>query len=336
MNDIKFLQKISELIGRKKSNHGPATAFSKKVSQNTHYGNVFPGGENGKRKKGLRQRWQNRTKRTQSQGMAGFAAPQKEKRLGRPLQLVLAFSLILLLGSLMVNGTIFSVVGDVDYFRIHDIEFSGCRMTSPNGLKKYGEISYQLNMLTLNPNTLEKRLQEHPWVEEAQMRRIWPDGLHVSIKEYQPQALIVTGHERALHYMNEGGVVFAPVASGQELDFPVITGLDAFTTESEKQGMIHSATIFLRLARRNNPNLPAQSVSEIHFTKDGEMVLYLVKYPFPIYFGKGGIKRKYYQLRKVLEVLYRKENGKAVIENVAYIRMNYQKDKVLVVQNYAG
>ena len=148
--------------------------------------------------------------------------------------------------------------------------------------------------------------------------------------------MIVEGTEEPLKYMDSAGVVFAPVAAGQELDLPVITGLDAFNTNEEKQQMIDSATSFLRLAKRNNPNLPAQNVSEIHFTVNGELVLYLVKHPFPIYFGKEGIKRKYYQLRKVLEVLYRKQNGSAMIEKVAYIRMNYQDNKVLVVQKYAG
>ena len=57
---------------------------------------------------------------------------------------------------------------------------------------------------------------------------------------------------------------------------------------------------------------------------------------FQFTLGKDEIKRKYSQLRRVLEVLYRKSKGGASIEEIAYIRMDYQKDKVLVARNQKG
>ncbi len=116
----------------------------------------------------------------------------------------------------------------------------------------------------------------------------------------------------------------------------MITGIDSLHSKEEKKEMIVTANLFLRLAERNNPNLPAQDISELHFTRKGELILYLVEHPFPIYFGREQIKRKYTQLRQVLEVLYRKKRGGASIEKVAYIRMDYQKNKVLVARHHAG
>jgi cell division protein FtsQ len=336
VKSFKFLEKISLLAAGKEKNEDPGSVFSQKINQHSQYSPNCLGNDKGRRKKILKERWRARSKYLPPQEPGRPGRQKSEKKLGRPLQLVLLVSLVLLAGNILLNGPVLSIFGNWNYFRIHDIGISGCRMTSPKELRKYAEISYQMNMLTLDPKAIKKRLENNPWVSAAEIRRIWPDGLAITVMEHQPQALIATGSEEAMKYMDANGVVFAPLASGQELDFPVITGLDAFDTDDEKKQMLQAATSFLRLARRNNPNLPAQDVSEIHFTKDGEMVLYLVKHPFPIYFGKEEIKRKYYQLRKVLEVLYRKENGRAMIENVAYIRMNYQKNKVLVVQNYAG
>ncbi|MCF8055413.1 MAG: FtsQ-type POTRA domain-containing protein [Desulfocapsa sp.] len=336
MKSFKFLEKISILAGGEKKSETPGSIFSQKINQHTHYNPNCLGGEKGRRKKIFREKWQARSKYLPRQESGRPSRQKNEKRFGRPLQLVLLVSLVLLAGNLVLKGPGLSIFGNWNYFRIHDIEISGCRMTGAKGLKKYAEISYQMNMLTIDPQAIKERLEDHPWVVAADIRRIWPDGLAITIREYQPQALIATANDEALRYMDNNGVVFAPVASGQELDFPVITGLDTFNTSEEREDMLAAATSFLRLAKLNNPNLPAQDVSEIHFTENGEMVLYLVKHPFPIYFGKEGIKRKYYQLRKVLEVLYRKENGRAIIEKVAYIRMNYQHNKVLVVQNYAG
>ncbi len=336
MKSLKFLEKIGLLAGRKKKNTSPGSVFSQNMSQQPHYKARSLKEETGKRKKSLRERWQDQKKHRQQQNVIESGRSKNEKRIRRPLQVVLLLSLLLFTGNLLLKGPLGSAFANWNYFSLHDIEISGCRVTSPKGLREYAEISYQLNMLTLDPGAIEKRLLSHPWVAAAEIRRIWPDGLAVSIREYHPQALIVGGDKEPLWYMDSAGVVFAPVASGQEIDFPVITGLDAFHSSEEKEQMIASATSFLRLAKRNNPNLPAQNVSEIHFTDNGELVLFLVKHPFPIYFGREGIKRKYYQLRKVLEVLYRKEKGGALIEKVAYILMSYQNNKVLVVQKNAG
>ncbi len=336
MKSLKLLEKIRSLTGRKNKSETTGVSFSQKFQQQPQYKTSSLGEKTGKRKKSFRDKWQAR-KNNRSLSETGRPGRQKnEKIIRQPLQLVLLLSLLLFAGNLFLKGPMTSLFGNWDYFSLHDIEISGCRMTNPKGLREYAEISYQMNMLTLDPYGIEKRLLNHPWVTAVDVRRIWPDGLAVSIREYQPRALIVEGTEGQLKYMDSGGVVFAPVAAGQELDFPVITGLDAFAGNPVKQQMIDSATSFLRLAKRNNPNLPVQNVSEIHFTENGELVLYLVKHPFPIYLGREGIKRKYYQLRKVLEVLYRKKNGGALIEKVAYIQMDYQDNKVLVVQKYAG
>ena len=336
MKSLNLLEKISFLTGRKNKSEKPGSAFSQKIQQQPHYNPGLPGEETRQRKKSFREKWQARRSNRQQPPIALPGRKKNRKRIRRPLQLTLLVSLLLFAGNLLLQGPMVSVFGNWNYFSLHDIEISGCRTTSPKGLREYAEISYQMNMLTLDPRAIEKRLLSHPWVAAADIRRIWPDGLAVSIRENHPQALIVGIDEEPLQYMDSEGVIFAPVASGQELDFPVITGLGAFHTIEEKEQMITSAISFLHLAKRNNPNLPAQNVSEIHFTENGELVLFLVKHPFPIYFGKEGIKRKYYQLRKVLEVLYRKEKGSALIEKVAYIRMNYQDNKVLVVQKYAG
>jgi hypothetical protein len=83
----------------------------------------------------------------------------------------------------------------------------------------------------------------------------------------------------------------------------------------------------LKLANRNNPILPEQSISEIHIAKKGELILYLLDRPFPIYLGKEGkISTRYYRLVKVLKDLYKTKE----FSEVSYIRLDYQKDTILV------
>ncbi len=329
-----LFEKISALFKRGSKSEKLPSPLSQKFSKQPRYKVSRLG--SGSRKKSLLEKWKikreerRQKKKTQPQGRA------REKSQWQPIKTIILLGVVLSGGFLLLIGPMQKLYGNMKYFRIHEIEISGCVMTNPAALRKYADISYEMNMLMVDPKDLQNRLEGHPWIATASIRRIWPDALSISINEYRPQALIVQEGKDGFEYLDKKGTVFAAVTPGQEMDFPVITGLDAFDTDAEKEELMKAATSFLKLASRNNPNLPAQNVSEIHFSSEGELILYLVEHPFPIYFGKGEIKRKYYQLRKVLEVLYRKKKGKAKIDKVAYIRMDYQKNKVLVAQSHAG
>lgn len=265
-----------------------------------------------------------------------YSRGEKDKRKRIPFRACLVIGVMVTGAYLLVTGPVQSLYGNMQYFRIHEIEVSGCVMTNPTALKKFAGISYEMNMLTIDPVAIENRLEEHPWVVGASIRRIWPDRMSVVVKEYRPRALIVQDSGVEFEYIDRLGDVFATVLPGQEIDFPVITGLGAFDTKEEKEKLLDVATLLLDFADLNNPNFPSQNISEIHFSSEGELILYLVEHPFPIFFGKGEMKWKCYQLRKVLEVLYRKKRSGAPIEKVAYIKMDYQKNKVLVAKNQAG
>lgn len=327
-----MLKRLSVFFTKWKKNKELGSVFSQRLQQSGYKAKHL---ETRPRKKSFRERWLSPNTAGFSKS-SGVAEQKKDGNFLLSLKLMALASLFLTICYLLLTGPLLSFYGDYRYFRIHEIDISGCRMTSNDELRKYAELSYEMNMMTLDPKAIRTRLQMHPWVQTASVKRIWPDGLEVSIKEQRPQALVVQNDGQQLSYVNSSGTVFAPVELGQELDYPVITGIDSSHTEEEKKEMIASANLFLRLAERNNPNLPAQDISEIHFTEEGEFVLYLVEYPFPIYFGKGDVGRKYVQLRQVLEVLYRKKRGGATIEKVAYILMDYQKNKVLVARTHAG
>lgn len=327
-----MLEKLSALFVKEKKTNRVGSAFSQKLQQSGYKARHL---DTGNRKKSFREKWMSANK-------AGFlksggeVAQIKDVNFFLSLKPMALASLVLIGCYLLLTGPLLSLYGDYRYFRIHEIEISGCRITSNDELKKYAGLSYEMNMMTLDPKLIRMRLLDHPWVETASVKRIWPDGLAVSVKEQRPQALVVEKGGKQLSYVNSSGTIFAAVELGQELDLPVITGTDSIHTEEERKGMIVTANLFLRLAEQNNPNLPVQDISEIHFTEEGELILYLVEHPFPIYFGKEDIRRKYSQLRQVLEILYRKKRGGAAIQKVAYIRMDYQKNKVLVARIHAG
>jgi len=170
------------------------------------------------------------------------------------------------------------------------------------------------------------------------VKRNWPSTVEIEIRENVPVALLHTmsAERDQLYYIDKKGTSFMPVSVGANLDFPVITGLAEITDPSLKKKALTEVLLFLQKVRRNDPHLPVQSVSEVHVDSHGELVVYLVEYPFPIFFGNGNTKQKYLKLIRVLRALYKKERGEEIISSVEYIRMDYFNGKVLVAQSGSG
>jgi len=264
------------------------------------------------------------------------------KRAGRLLTPIFALALVVASG-LVAYGPLARAVAGMKLFRIQEITVTGCRVTTPAKIRDLAGIRYQENMLTLNPSHVEAILKAHPWIAAVEVKRNWPDALVVAIQEYAAEALITQERSggKQLFYLDKSGIAFAPVEPGHDMDFPVITGLDAKIegqgdTKAVLQERLKEALAFLKLVRQNNPNLPAQNLSEIHVDPDMGMTVYLVDYSFPIYFGKGEIRTKYSRLKRVLEVLYKEDEQGMTIADVAYIRMDYQENKVLVARSGSG
>jgi len=287
----------------------------------------------------------------------------------------------IVLVALVAYRPLVNAVSELPFFKIREITITGCRKTTPTLIRELAGVRYQSSLLTLRPTHIEAILKAHPWVSEAVVKRNWPGVLVISIKEYVAEALIApeASGRKQFYYLDKNGVAFAPVEPGQDLDFPIITGLEAKKDDGqgrpnaagardggsgdgqgrpdaagartgvsnssrlsgeigsgERKAMIRESLALLKLVKQNNPNFPVQNLSEIHLDQDTGMTLYLVDYPFPIYFGKGEVRTKYSRLKRVLEVLYKETEQGMTIADVVYIRMDYLENKVLVAHSGSG
>ncbi|MBU1568535.1 MAG: FtsQ-type POTRA domain-containing protein [Proteobacteria bacterium] len=227
----------------------------------------------------------------------------------------------------------------IAFFRVGKIEITGCTAVPKEKiLNASGIILHQTNLLTLDSKQIEARIAAVPWVARTEVKRNWPAKVQISIIENAPVALLhspgVEGGE--LQYLDNNGIAFSSVNLGADIDFPIVTGLTEITDLPLKEKVLAEILTFLRKVRDNDPHLPAHSVSELHVTKSGEMVVYLVEYPFPIFFGNGSTKQKYSRLIQVLRALYKKQNAKEMLSQIEYIQMDYLNDKVLVVESGSG
>ena len=195
-------------------------------------------------------------------------------------------------------------------------------------------IPRQTSLIGLDTSRIEAQLAAVAWVKRAEVKRNWPSDVRITIEENVPVAILSRPRdgEAPLQYLDRNGAVIMPVPAGADVDFPVITGLMELADGEQREKSLAEALVFLKKVLSNDPHLPAPSISEIHVNQVGEIVIYMVDYPFPIFFGSGNTSQKYSRLVQVLRALYKKPNAKETLSRIEYIQMDYLNDKVLVAQ----
>jgi len=222
-----------------------------------------------------------------------------------------------------------------DFFQITAMKIDGNRMASNKQISTLSKVDIHSNLLAINVSQVKSLLESHPWIERAAITRKWPNQLLITVKEKKPVAIL--SRDTGLFYLDNKGHMIAVASPSQELDFPVITGLEGFSFRSTHSAqtpvILRDVMGLLKLAARKNSILPEQNISEIHITKNNAMLLYLLERTFPIYMGADGdISIRYNQLAKVLRNLYKTKE----FSKVAYIRLDYQKNTILVGKKESG
>jgi cell division protein FtsQ len=247
------------------------------------------------------------------------------------LKVVVVLVLVLVLGGgvrLLLNR-----LGHCDFFQITAVKIYGNHMTSKEQISSLSRVDIHTNLLAVDVDQVESVLESLPWISKAEVSRDWPNRLLINLQEKTPVALL--NRDSGLFYLDNKGEIIAAVGPSQDLDFPVITGLEKFSFNTVRPGNqaesipepLKDVFELLRMANRNNPILPEQNISEIHVAADNELIIHLLERPFPIYLGTSGkISTRYYRLVKVLKDLYKKHE----FSEVSYIRLDYQEDTILV------
>lgn len=123
-------------------------------------------------------------------------------------------------------------------FALKAIEVSRCEHVTSDEIHRFLELYPRQSLFTVALSPIRERLQDHPWVADARVRRVWPDTVSIEITERRPVATILIsasedGAVRAegrirkhmnLYYVDDQGVVFSPVPVGENRRLPVLTG----------------------------------------------------------------------------------------------------------------
>ena len=259
---------------------------------------------------------------------------EQKSTIGRKMLLVFCLICALVLFQQSGGIRLFGILlEDIDYFRLTSIEIEGCYNSTPDEIRKASSITISSSIFSVDEQAVTANVKKQSlWVNRVTVTRQWPDTVILKVEEYKPYALIAVGDNSraALYYLDRYGHTFIKTDYGMDLDYPVITGLESESDPDQTAEQLEAPLDLLKLVGSNNPYLPIQSISEVHIDEEDGLIIYLVEHPFPIFFGDGGVRKKYYRLRKVLEMLYKPRKTGMDIGRVAYIKMDYLQDKVIV------
>ncbi len=248
--------------------------------------------------------------------------------------------LLVLLSGVFLLVVVLSIVGYLlcgslaksDFFLITETGIKGCRMTTKRQILDLAGIDVHSNLLALDVKEVKKQIEAQEWIKQVVIRRDFPNRLLISVRERIPVALVNLA--AGLYYLDHEAVCFAPALPPEDMDFPVVSadGLDIIdcngVSNDHKAEGLREALRFIGQAGRGNAVLPRQNISEVRLQENGNLILFLMDHPIPIYLGKGEMRTKYDKLVKVLSWLYRKNR----FDSITAIKVDYMENKVLATK----
>ncbi len=163
--------------------------------------------------------------------------------------LATGFYVIAGVAALMTTSILFIFVYDVitqcDYLKAKIVKIEGEQRLSQNQIIEAARVKKGMNVLDINLATVRKRLMAQPWIADAEIRRVIPDGLHIKVREHTPLAIIDLGRKFLL---NENGRIFKEWTDTDPANLPLVSGL------APTDIRIHDTTAARGSVRDRNPS----------------------------------------------------------------------------------
>lgn len=111
------------------------------------------------------------------------------------------------------------------WFEVREVTVAGTlQVTRAEVLERLG-LAPEDTLLSVTPSLLAERLESHPWIKHAEISRVLPHTLSVTITERQPAAILRSSSMMLL--LDEEGRVLSVLSTGSEPPLPVLVGMDA-------------------------------------------------------------------------------------------------------------
>lgn len=203
-----------------------------------------------------------------------------------------------------------------DVFSVKLIHVEGNTCLSNEDIIRESGISYGQNILKIDPELSEKKIEKNPWIQSAIVHRKFPDEIFIQIIEKEEAAAVKYMGSFVLIDVN--GYVLTIVENLKDFDVPVITGLDMVEIPKigqaiETKDKLQKAKLleFLNAFKVNDLK---ELVSELSLENLQEINLY-VRGGLEIKTGEGkNIVKKLALLQPILEDVWKNQRSNGFID----------------------
>jgi len=213
--------------------------------------------------------------------------------------LIKIFLFLLVLGVLsltFISG--YQFLSSSPYFRLHNIVVIGVNGDLKEEVIKISGIREMESLLSIEPATIKRNIEEHPWIKSVFLKKEFPHTLYIKAENEEAVAIVIL--ER-MYLMDREGVIFKEIERDDCIDFPIVTGLSK--GDKKNGGYLKRVASFLNALPSGDTPLSVKELSEVHVEGDGTLTIYFNKLPFKVFFGRDGFIRKIDSLQHIIKHL---------------------------------
>jgi cell division protein FtsQ len=207
-------------------------------------------------------------------------------------------------GFLLASGALLTaqMLLESGYFGVRKVRVEQQVRVSEGEILDASDIKIGDSLFDLDLYMIGRKIEEHPWIARADVERSFPDQVVIRVDERKARAIVDLDY---LYYVDRGGEVFKMLESGDELDYPVITGITRQylldNPEQSHNSLILALQLIDELDNRTSFNLA--DVSEVHYDEQEGLILYTQTGGVPVLLGKQGFAVKLNRLEKIYQDL---------------------------------
>ncbi|MBA2252652.1 MAG: FtsQ-type POTRA domain-containing protein [Nitrospirales bacterium] len=125
------------------------------------------------------------------------------------------------------------------WLTVKDVMVSGHNQVPRAEVLDYLKLDSHATLLSVNSRHLALRLEAHPWIKHADIKRVLPNGLQVHIVERHAAAVLRSSAMTLL--LDEEGHPLSVLSEGTEPGLPILVGLNPTRLMSGERELIKTA-----------------------------------------------------------------------------------------------
>jgi hypothetical protein len=174
------------------------------------------------------------------------------------------------LGAGVAGGLFVTVVGLLSHqvatgahWEVDSVEVAGNLQSSETAIRHLANISPGTHLFTVDLRGVATRVEQHPWVSRVEVRRLLPSTVEIVVEEHQPVMLLALDR---LWLIDADGRPFRQ-ARGEQLDHPLLTGLDTQLADAHPDltNAVVQGALRILDAAKGHPWIGPATISELRF-----------------------------------------------------------------------